>query len=85
MADTASRGEGLRRLLVGLLLIPYMVLALVVILPVGLVLWIANNLWQIIVGAPLVGENSRIGYYLYWIQSNIQFVISGRGEAQWLP
>ncbi|WP_158546610.1 hypothetical protein [Haloferax sp. Atlit-4N] len=44
-----------------------------------------NNLWAVATGTPLLGENSRVGYYLYWAQNNLQAVVSGRGEVRWLP
>ncbi|ELZ96592.1 hypothetical protein [Haloferax sulfurifontis] len=80
-----ARTDAARRLLLGTVVIPYMVAALAVLIVAGIPVWLLNNLWAVATGTPLLGENSRVGYYLYWAQNNLQAVVSGRGEVRWLP
>ena len=80
-----ARSDGARRLALGVVVIPYMAVAIAVLLGVGIPVWLLNNLWQTIFGSPLLMENSRLGYWFYWTQNNLQAVITGRGDVEWLP
>lgn len=80
-----TRTDGARRLLYGLIVIPYSVLLLAVLLVVGVPLWLLNNLWAVLTGTPLLRGNNRLGFAMYVAQNNIQAVLSGRGDVQWVP
>lgn len=80
-----TRTEGVRRLIIGLVGLPVMLIVMAVLFIIAVPVWLINNLWQIIVGSPLTAENSRLGYYFYWAQSNVQYVISGRGDFEVVP
>jgi hypothetical protein len=80
-----SRTDGARRLLVGLVLVPWTLLFMSLYLLVGLVLWPFNALVEVAFGDGLVPENSTLGYGLYVGQDNLQWVIAGRGDPEWVP
>lgn len=83
MAHTDTRADGARRIIVGIVAIPYNVLVILLALLLAIPFWLINGLWQVIRGKPLLAENSRIGYVLYTAQGNIQAVVAGRGELRW--
>jgi hypothetical protein len=77
--------EGAKRLALGIVGIPYTILVSFVLMVLGVGLWLVNNAWELVLGSPLLGENTRVGYYLYWSQNNFQAIMSGRGEFSLLP
>lgn len=83
MSATDSRTDGARRLGAGAVAIPYNVVVMVIAIVVAIPLWLINGIWQIVVGSPLLAENSRIGYILYTAQANIQAAVTGRGDLEW--
>jgi hypothetical protein len=74
--------DAVRRLLVGALLIPVLLVVMAVLFMAGLVVWLVNNGWALLVGSPLFAENSRVGYYFWWAQSQIQHIMTGRGDLE---
>ena len=84
-SHNGGRTAGVRRLIIGIVGLPLMLIVMAVLFIVAIPVWFINNLWQIVFGSPLTSENSRLGYYWYVAQSNIQYIISGRGEFRIIP
>lgn len=80
-----SRRMALRHLAVGIVGIPYTVVVMALLMVLLIPLWLLNNVWAVVTGSSLLAENSRVGYYLYWGQNNLQALTSGRGDFSFLP
>jgi hypothetical protein len=80
-----SRRDAAERLGLGLVIIPVYGLLLVALLVLAVPVWLLNNVFGVLTGRGLSRENSRFGYLIYWSQSNLQWVVTGRGRFQALP
>jgi hypothetical protein len=80
-----SRMDAVRRLALGIIVIPVYGLLLLALLVIAIPAWIVNNLFAVATGNGLLAENSRLGYAIHVSQSNIQAAVTGRGQIEWVP
>jgi hypothetical protein len=80
-----SRVVAARRLLLGLVVIPTYGALLIVLLLLAIPIWLLNNSVAVLTGSGLFSGNSRLGYAIYSSQNNIQAVVTGRGQIEWVP
>jgi hypothetical protein len=85
MTIKKDRLTGAKHLFLIVTLGPLTLLYLTVFLVVGALAAIINNLLILFAGRAIYGESNPFGYRIYWGGNNLQAVMYGRGDHEWLP
>lgn len=80
-----DRMTGAKKLFIGIVYIPLMLLMFVSLVILMAIAWKINVLSIILREEAVFKGDSRLGYLMYWSQRNIQFLTTGRGEFEWTP